>query len=310
MTIDRGLLPHIGAFVGSCLVGAAVVATRVAVDEIEPVGLAFLRYGQGALVLFVALIAFTSTPIRASSKDLRSFAGLGILMFALFPVLFNTSLRYTTASRGAVILATMPLWGALLARRFAGERLRTGQIAGVLLSFAGVATVFAESGLGVNGGGRVIVGNLLMLCTAIVGGIYAVRAKPVMGSHSPAKVTAWAMLAGAAVLFIPALVEGLPGQLRAASGNTLLLVLYLGTLGGAVAFWLFAYTLGELSPTQALVYINLNPVVATLFASIFLDENLTTTFGIGFVMVIAGLLLTNLPKRARLPFRANSHPLS
>ncbi len=298
MTIDRRLLPHAGAFVGSCLVGAAVVATRVAVDEIEPVGLAFLRYGQGALVLFLALILFTSTPIRATVPEVRSFAGLGILMFALFPVLFNTALQFTTASRGAVILATMPLWGALLARRFAGERLRTGQVAGVLLSFAGVAMVFAESGLGVDGGGRVIAGNLLMLCTAIVGGVYAVRAKPVMSTHSPAKVTAWAMLAGAALLFVPALVEGLPGQLRVASTNTLLLVLYLGTFGGAVAFWMFAYTLGKLSPTQALVYINVNPVVATIFASIFLDEKLTATFGIGFATVIVGLLLTNLPKRA------------
>ena len=184
-----------------------------------------------------------------------------------------------------------------MARRFGGEQLRSTQIAGVLCSFTGVAVVFAESGLGVDGGTRVIAGNLLILATAIIGGIYAVLGKPVMQRHSAVKVTAYAMLAGAAVLFIPALIEGMPTQVRAASSNTLLLVIYLGTFGGAIAFWMFAYTLARLSPIQALVYINVNPVVATLFASIFLDEKLTATFGVGFVMVIAGLLLTNLPER-------------
>lgn len=292
-----GLLPHLGAFIGSCLVGAAVVATRTAVKEIDPIGLAFLRYGQGALVLFAWLVLFTGTPIRVRSSEFRAFAELGLLMFALFPVLFNTALRFTTASRGAVILATMPLWGAFLARKYTGEQLRTMQIAGVLLSFTGIVVVFAESGLGVGGSGRIAAGNLLMLLTALVGGVYAVRAKPVMSRYSPMQVTAYAMLAGALVLFVPALAEGLPGQLRHASRDTLLLVLYLGTLGGAIAFWMFAYTLARLSPTQALVYINMNPVVATIFASVFLDEPLTTAFGIGFIMVIAGLLLTNLPQR-------------
>ena len=297
MSRSSALLPHAGAFAGSCLVGAAVVATRVAVKEIDPFGLAFLRYGQGAVVLFAALALLKTSPLRATPADLRSFATLGLLMFALFPVLFNTALRYTTASRGAVLLATMPLWGAFLARKYSAERLRVAQAVGILCSFAGVVIVFAESGLGVGGSRSVVAGNLLMLGSAIIGAIYAVRSKPVIARNSPVKVTAYAMLVGSLGLLIPALIEGLPGQLAEASRNTFLLVIYLGIFGGAIAFWLFAYSLARLSPTQAMVYINLNPVVATLFASIFLDENLTATFGVGFAMVIAGLLLTNLPDR-------------
>lgn len=289
---------HAGAFISSCLVGAAVVATRSTVDEIDPIGLAFLRYAQGALLLFAVLAVTRTRTLMAKRDELRMFALLGLLMFALFPVLFNSALRLTTASRGAVILATMPLWGALLARRFGGERLHIGQVAGVLCSFLGVLVVFAESGMGVGGSGSVIAGNLLMLATAVVGGVYAVLAKPVMVRSDPMRVTAWAMAFGAGVLLIPAMVEGLAGQLEAASRHALLMVLYLGTFGGAVAFWLFAYSLARLSPTQALVYINLNPVVATLLASLFLDEPLNSTFGIGFAMVIGGLLLTNLSTRA------------
>jgi drug/metabolite transporter (DMT)-like permease len=302
---DRSaLLANLGSIVGSCLVGAAVVATRSAVDEIEPFGLAFLRYLQGAIVLFAVLRLRGSNHIRIPAPELRSIAILGLLMYALFPVLFNTALTFTTASRGAVILATMPLWTALLARRFARESLRTGQILGVLVSITGVMVVFAESGLGDLGGRDAFLGNTMMLMAAMVAAIYGVRIKSVLVNHGALDVTAYAMAFGAAALFIPAMIEGLPGALASASRNTLLLVLYLGVGGGAIAFWLFSVALARLSPTQAIVYVNLNPMVATLLASIFLDEPLTIFFGIGFALVVSGLLLTNIPPRKRASIRA------
>ncbi|MGH2544138.1 MAG: DMT family transporter, partial [Ardenticatenaceae bacterium] len=234
--------------------------------------------------------------------DFRSFAVLGLLMYVTFPVLFNSALKYTTASRGAVILATMPLWTALLARRYVSESLRVGQMVGVLVSITGVAVVIAESGFGELGGRDALLGNSLMVIAAIVAAIYGVRIKSVLARRDALQVTAFAMAIGAAALLIPAMIEGLPNQLADASLNTLLLVLYLGVAGGAIAFWLFSVALAHLSPTQAIVYVNLNPVVATLLASIFLDEPLTISFAIGFALVVAGLLLTNLPTR-RLSIR-------
>jgi drug/metabolite transporter (DMT)-like permease len=291
------LLANLGAAIGSCLVGAAVVATREAVDEIEPFGLAFLRYLQGALVLFAVLALQGNARLRHTRADLRSFAVLGLFMFAAFPVLFNTALTYTAASRGAVILATMPLWSALLARHFSSEQLRAEQILGVLISITGVTVVFAETAFTDIGGASAVLGNLLLVIAAMIAAVYGVKIKPVLARHQPLVVTAWAMGFGAAALAVPALIEGLPGDLRDASGKALLLVLYLGIAGGAIAFWLFSVALARLSPTQAIVYINLNPLVATLLAAIFLDEPLTVSFAIGFALVVVGLVLTNVPTR-------------
>jgi len=249
-------------------------------------------------VLFAVLALRGKQQFDVTRIDLQTFAVLGLLMYATFPVLFNSALQYTTASRGAVILATMPLWTALLARRYAGESLRIGQLLGVLISVAGVAVVFAESGLGRPGAPDAFLGNSLMLVAALIAAIYGVRIKSVLARHDALKVTAYAMAIGAAVLLIPAMIKELPGALAAASGRTLLLVLYLGIAGGAIAFWLFSVALTHLAPTQAIVYVNLNPVVATLLASVFLDEPLTVSFAFGFALVVAGLLLTNLPRRS------------
>jgi EamA-like transporter family len=61
----------------------------------------------------------------------------GLVLFVLFPLSFNVGLRYTEASRGAVMLATMPIWSALLGRGV-GERLTRLRVVGLALSADGV----------------------------------------------------------------------------------------------------------------------------------------------------------------------------
>jgi drug/metabolite transporter (DMT)-like permease len=290
----KALIANLAAFVASFFLGASVVATRKAVEEVSPIGLSTLRFGIGGLVLLAALVLIRSRWVRIPRDELIKMAGLGILVYTVLSVLFITSLRYTTASRGAVILALLPLFTALFARYSRSESLSRQQWIGVGFTIAGVAVVFVESGSGLNGGSRVALGNALMVLAAIAGGIYSVVAKPVLARRDSVEVTAVGMLAGSGVLLIPALLSGTPDDLRHASTETLLLVLYLAVLGAALGFWLITFSLAYLTPTQNAVYINLNPMVATLLGATLLDENLTPWFLLGFALVVAGLALTNL----------------
>jgi drug/metabolite transporter (DMT)-like permease len=298
MKLTPAIEGNIAAFVGSCLLGGAVVATRKVIGDVAPLNLAFLRYALGGVCLAALVSVLRPGALRIPREQLPPIALLGVLMFALFPVLFNTSLRYTTASRGAVILALMPLFTAVLGAFARSERLRPLQWLGVALSIGGVAVVFAESGLGFADGRRVAIGNALMVIVALIGAIYSVRARPYLQRFGAPPVAAVAMLSGAALLLIPALVRGVGGEVRASSTETSLLVLYLAIPGGALAFFLTTYALSRLTATQATLYINLNPIVATLLAALLLDEPLTRWFGLGFVLVIAGLLMANLPRRS------------
>jgi drug/metabolite transporter (DMT)-like permease len=88
----------------------------------------------------------------------------------------------------------------------------------------------------------------------------------------------------------------MPGEIADAPASTNLLVLYLAIPGGALAFYLVSFALSRLSATQATLYINLNPLVATILAALLLDEPLTWWFGLGFLLVVTGLLLANLPR--------------
>lgn len=273
------------AATAAVLFGASVVAVRIAVRDVSPMALAFLRFGQGTLVLAVGLALFRRDLLRVARRDVPYLALLGLIFYAIFPVTFNAGLQYLEASQAALLLATMPLWTMLLARSVARERLTPRQVGGVALSVAGVAIVMADRGLG-----RVsVIGDLLLSATAFCGAVYNVMARRALATYHGVTVTFYAMLVGS-LLLAPSLagqrLDGLPRE-------TLAVVAFLGVFGGALAFTLWTAALRRLSPTEVAVYINLNPLAASLLAAAVLRERLTPAFGVGFVAVASGVLVVS-----------------
>jgi drug/metabolite transporter (DMT)-like permease len=293
--ISRRLAANVGAFVAAALFGASVVAVRVAVQDVPPLSLAVLRFGQGGLLLVLVLLLVGGRGmLRVGWRDLPLLVLLGAVLFAVFPVTFNASLRLIEASRGALLLATIPVWSALLAR---SERLSPRQFVGVFLSLGGVGLALAERGAGGQGGLQTLAGDALMLVTALCGAAYAVLAQRAFARYGALTVTTYAMVLGTLLLLPVALVEGLVGVLPRVDLHTVALLVFLGVFGGAIGFFLWTFALTRLTPTQVAVYINLNPLVAILLAAMLLAERLTVAFAAGFGLVLLGVLLVNWPRR-------------
>ena len=284
-----------GALVAAVLFGASVVAVRVAVRDIPPTTLAVFRFGQGALVLLGATALARPEFLRMNLSRLRIAALLGVIFFSLFPLSFNAGLKFTQASRGALMLATMPIWSMLLARWFIGERLVARQVIGVGVSLCGVAIVVVERGLVLEGDGRALLGDGLVLLTAFWGALYGVLAKRALEREHALTLVSYAMLIGTIVLLPIAIGEGLVGEFGQLDPSLTLIVLFLGIPGGAIAFGLWTASLARLSPTQVAIYINLNPIVAATLGVLLLSERATPMFVLSFVAVIAGVILVNWP---------------
>jgi drug/metabolite transporter (DMT)-like permease len=284
------------AAMAAVLFGASVVAVRVAVRDVPPISLAVLRIGQGGLLLAGILLVVAPQRLRVRWERLRLFALLGLMLFALFPLTFNIGLRYTEASRGAVMLATMPIWSALLGR-VAGERLAGRQAAGVGVSVVGIGLAFVEPGRVIGPGAMSLVGDGLLLLTGLLGALYGLIAKRVLAVDNAATLTTYAMLFGALALLPAAVVEGVVPAIGDLTWRLLGLVVFLGVLGGSVAFLLWTWALSRLTPTQVAVYVNLNPIVAALLAILLLGERRSALFLVGFAAVVSGVLLVNWPAR-------------
>jgi drug/metabolite transporter (DMT)-like permease len=282
------------AAAAAILFGASVVATRIAVREISPLTLACLRFGQGSVLVLATLALLRRQLLRIDRRDLPHLALLGALFYTIFPVAFNAGVRYIPASRAALILATMPLFTLVLARSIARERLSARQLAGVMISIAGVAVVMADRGAV---DARSTMGDVLLVATSVCGAIYNVLAKRALARYAGMTVTAYAMTIGT-VLLVPALLGEPPFSVHALRPETISAVLFLGSLGGGLAFSLWTSALRRLSPTQVAVYINLNPLAATLLAATMLHERLSAWFAAGFVAVASGLMIVNWTPRS------------
>jgi drug/metabolite transporter (DMT)-like permease len=287
--------------VAAILFGAAVVATRAAVRDVPPLSLAVLRFGLGSVALFLGLALAAPGVLRVTWRDLRYLALLGAILFAAFPLAFNAGLRLTEASRGALMLATAPFWSALLARAAGQERLAARQVGGLVLTFAGVAVALAEHGLAWAGGGRALLGDGLLLLTALLGACYGVLAKPAFARHAAPTITAYAMLAGTLLLLPAAVAEGLLPAAARLDGRDLALILFLGLPGGALGWYLWTFGLGRLTPTQVSVYINLNPLTALALAAALLGERVTPALLVAFAVSLTGIALVNWPAARQTP---------
>jgi len=295
--MDSKFTGNAAAFIASVLFGASVVATRVAVGSIPPLNLAFLRFGQGGVILLISLLIFRPGLLRVKFRDLPYLTLLGAILFTIFPITFNVSLKYTEASRGALMLATVPLWSAGLARIAKSEHLILRQVSGIILTLGGVAIVLAERGLTWQGGSWALVGDLLMLLTAICGAIYGVLAQKMLKKYNALTVTTYAMLTGSCLLIPAAFVEGFSQALTKIDLQTASLIMFLGICGGALGYFLWTFALAHLTPTQVAVYINLNLMVATILGAALLAEKLTLVFIAGFAAVLIGVLLVNWPTK-------------
>ena len=285
---------NVSAAMAAVLFGASVVAVRVAVRDVPPVSLAVLRMGQGSLLLVGVLLVVAPELLRSRWERLRLFALLGFVLFALFPLTFNIGLQHTEASRGAVMLATMPIWSALLGR-IAGERLAGRQVIGVLLSVVGIGLAFVEPGRALGGDVMSLVGDGLLLLTGLLGALYGLVAKRVLAVDHPATLTTYAMLFGAALLLPVAACRGLgPGGGAAglAAARPGRVPRRARRVGGVPVVDLGAVPDHS---TQVAVYVNLNPIVAALLGILLLGERRSPSFVFGFAAVVIGVLLVNWP---------------
>jgi drug/metabolite transporter (DMT)-like permease len=77
-----------------------------------------------------------------------------------------------------------------------------------------------------------------------------------------------------------------------------LVILYIGAIGGALSFFLYAWALGRTAPTATMILLPLNPMTAMVAGVAFLDEPLNSGLFLGLALVIGGIFLVINTKAA------------
>ena len=275
----------LAAVLSSALGGTSIGATRYLVDAIDPLAIGSFRFGLG--VVFLLPIALAQRAPWPGPRDWPAIAGLGLLFFGLFPILFNASLIFTTAARGALALSMLPLLTMIVGAVLGVEKLTARKATGVLIAMAGVTTALL-SGLSSapQGAWR---GDLLMVGAALCMALYSVWSRPYVRRCGPIPFTTMAMVVGALCLILISWWRGSFVPVAAFAPSQWLAVLYLGLIGSALTFYLWAFALGRTTPTRVAISVTVNPVTASLVGAVLLGEPLRWNLAIGVVTVFVGI---------------------
>lgn len=287
------VLGVLAAVVSSALGGTSIGATRFLVNAIDPLAIGSFRFGVGFLLLLpVALVQGHRWPPR---KDWAAVAGLGLLFYAMFPILFNASLIFTTAARGALALSTLPLLTMVVGAALGSEPLTGRKTAGVLVAISGVSMALL-TGLATapDGAWR---GDLLMVAAALCMALYSIWSKPFIRRSGPIPFTTLAMAAGAVVLVTLSMLRGSFAPVDAFGPQQWLGVLYLGAFGSALTFYLWAFALERTTPTRVAISVTVNPVAASLVGATLLGEPLRWSLVAGIVTVFIGIWIATTQSR-------------
>jgi drug/metabolite transporter (DMT)-like permease len=278
---DRTTLAILAAAATGIQVGAAITATRFAIDMAGPASLAFLRYAIGAACLAPV---FFSGRMRFARADIVPIALLGIGQFGVLIALLNFGLKSVPSARAALIFASFPMLTLLFAALVGQERLTGAKVAGVALTVVGVGFALGDRTLGEAS----LLGELAVLAAAATGAVCSVLYRPYLRRYPALPVSAFAMLAAVIALALPAMLDDLAGAVWRLTPLGWAAVIFIGlSSGGGYVLWLWA--LANTSATRVTVFLSLSPITAAVLGALLLGEAVSSTMLAGCGCVALGL---------------------
>ena len=285
--------------------GGTFIAGRVAAPEMSAPMAALWRYVVAAVVLVVMLLVREGRLPRLNAGQWIRVVLLGLTGVVGYNLCFMAGLETVSASRGALIIALNPAATMLGAALFLHEPLTLPKIAGMALALLGVAIELSGGNPLKLFDGGVGIGELLLVGCVLSWAAYTLIGKRLTGV-SPLAITTYAALIGAAMLGVAVLARGELG-LPQVSGKAWIAIVYMGTLGTAVAFVWFLEGVQQLGPARAAIFVNLVPVAAIALGALLLGEKITAPMLAGATLVVAGVWIINRPP-ATTPAPACAHP--
>jgi drug/metabolite transporter (DMT)-like permease len=276
--------------------GASFVGTKIALRELAPVTVVWLRFAMGVLVLGGAVLA-RGQFVRPSRKDLLYFALLGFLGITFHQWLQSNALLTSQATTSAWIVATTPVFIALLSWLFLQEQLGPVRILGIVLAALGVLLVVTRGDLNSLELGKFgAPGDILVLVSAVNWAVFTVLSRPGLKQHPAAQMMLYVMLIG--WLFTSALFLAGPtgfGDIRNLSLTGWVGVGFLGIFcsGFAYIFWFDA--LKQVDASQIGVFLYFEPLVTVVVAAALLQESLGLAVALGGAIILLGVWLVNRP---------------
>ncbi len=269
--------------------GTTFTSTKILLRSFSPIEVLFTRL----CIAFIALLL--AKPQKLVVKDKKHelvYAAAGLCGIALYYLLENTALSYTTVGNVGVIISASPFFTGLLSCLFLkAEKPGLQFYVGFLAAIIGIALISLnpDAALQVNP-----LGDLMALGAAAVWAVYSLLSKKI-GTYGYGMVQSTRRIFGYGILIMLPLLYLLdfrPAPRLLLAPVNLLNLLFLGICASAICFATWNFALGRLGAVKTSVFIYLVPVLTLVTSAVVLHEPVTLRMLAGMLLTLFGLFLS------------------
>jgi len=275
--------------------GASFIATKVVLREVSPVTIVWIRFAMGVLIIGAAVVVRQQFAMP-SLRELAFFMLLGGIGITFHQWLQSTGLVTSEASTTAWIVATTPIFIALLGWAFLKEKLGWLRVAGITLATLGVVLVVSKGDLqSVLSGSFGSTGDWLILVSALNWAVFSTLSRGSLRHQPASRMMFFVMALGWLMTSLQFFSGSYRGEIAGLTLQGWVGVGFLGVFCSGLAYIAWYDALKELPATQVGVFLYLEPLVAVVVAASVLGEVMTLASLLGGTVILMGVWLVNRP---------------
>jgi len=291
-------IPYIEALFAVFVWGASFVATKVSLRYAAPTTIVWLRFSMGVIILGIA-VAFKKQFALPKGKDWGYFALLGFLGITFHQWLQSTGLVTAQATTTGWIVASSPIFMALLGLIVLKEGLRWEQLLGIVLATFGVLLVVTKGNLSTLANGQFgTTGDILVLISALNWAVFSTLSRSGLQKLHATYMMFYIMTFGWLFTSILFFVTPNLEPISQIPWNGWLAITFLGVFCSGIAyiFWYDALQALPVAQTGAFLYIE--PIITVIVAAVILHERLILATILGGITILVGVWMVNRTKSA------------
>jgi drug/metabolite transporter (DMT)-like permease len=297
--VSNGRTPRFAFLAGTILflqmtASMCYPVARYGLQFIEPFTFAFYRFCISSIALLIAT-QFTKRQPPIERGDWPRIILMGITIIPFNQTLFLIGQSLTGASHGAFLFATTPVWIFILALFILKEPFQPRRAGGFALAMAGVVTIMLSGGLQVST--EYLLGDLIILLAVIAWAVYTVLGKPLVRKYGAIRLTAYAISIGSLLYFPFGLYRALNFDYSAPPLAAWGSVAYMALAMSLLVYVLWYFVLKYMEASRLAVWHNIQPVIASTVAFVWLHEPITLPFIAGGTMVLIGVIIAEVRSR-------------
>jgi drug/metabolite transporter (DMT)-like permease len=269
----------------------AYPVAKVGLRQVDPFIFAFFRFIIASAIYVLIFIFSKKGPSISKPDRLRIFL-VGVLIIPINQLLFLVGQALTTASHGALLFATTPIFIYILAIILLGEKATFSKTVGIFIALAGVFAILAGGKMEFGKGN--LSGDLIIIISVVAWALATILGKPLAQKYGAIRSVGLAIIYGSVVYLPLGAYKAISGDYSRIDVAGWISILYLAIFLSVIAYVLWYWIMKYMEASRVAVVQNIQPIIASAVAALFLAEPISRNLVAGGIIIIGGVILTEI----------------